>query len=104
LVQKQRYDIQAVEKLAIEPAVERCVSRWNAMDASSSISQLTSRVEQTFVVTTLTETDRRLVRQMLHDPIMALREGRSINETLVCLQIQEQLVTTIALPPNPNDT
>ena len=76
--------VAAAMKIAIQPAVERCEAKLMAMDFSEAISSLRSRVEETLQGAGLSsELDNEVgltVRRLLHRPIMALREGKSVDE------------------------
>ena len=85
--------VAAATKIAIEPAVERCEAKLLAMESSEAISALRSRVEETLQGAGLS-IDNELglaVRRLLHDPIMALREGKSIDEDKIISGICEEL-------------
>ena len=87
--------VAAAKKIAIQPAVERCEAKLMAMDCSDAISSLRSRVEKTLKGAGLsTGQDNEVsltVRRLLHHPIMALREGKSVDEDEIISRICGEL-------------
>jgi len=83
--------VAAATKIAIEPAVQRCEAKLMAMDSSDAISGLRSRVEETLQGAGFSsELDKDVglvVRRLLHRPIMALREGKSVDEDQIISDI-----------------
>ena len=87
--------VAAAMKIAIQPAVDRCEAKLMAMDCSDAISSLRSRVEETLKgagLSTGQDDDVGLtVRRLLHPPIMALREGKSVDEDEIISRICGEL-------------
>lgn len=87
--------VAAAKKIAIQPAVERCEAKLMAMDCSDAISSLRSRVEETLKGAGLsTGQDNEVsltVRRLLHRPIIALREGKSVDEDEIISRICGEL-------------
>lgn len=63
------------------------------MDSSEAVSSLRSRVENEMLSCgiNLDGNDGLVVRRMLHEPCMALREGRKVNEDEALQQIYLEL-------------
>jgi hypothetical protein len=87
--------VAAATNIAIQPAIERCEAKLTAMESSEAISSLRYRVEETLQGAGLaSEKDSKVglvVRRVLHQPTMALREGKSVDEDQVISEIFNEL-------------
>lgn len=76
--QLQKDAIECVTKLAIEPAVEKCVNRLNAMKASNRIVQFQRKVDEMLLKhdKLVSSTDRiQIAKKMMHPILCQLRTG-----------------------------
>ena len=86
---------EAATELAIEPAIRSCESRLLAMESSEAVLAFRKRVGEAMagVGIDLDSEQGLAVRRMMHDPIMAIRDGRSLDEDQV---LQDILDRTLA--------
>eukprot|EP00562_Extubocellulus_spinifer_P027882 CAMPEP_0178651414 /NCGR_PEP_ID=MMETSP0698-20121128/22095_1 /TAXON_ID=265572 /ORGANISM="Extubocellulus spinifer, Strain CCMP396" /LENGTH=512 /DNA_ID=CAMNT_0020293035 /DNA_START=18 /DNA_END=1556 /DNA_ORIENTATION=+ len=87
--------VEAATRLGIEPAIERCLSRLQAMDSSEAVQSFRGRVERKMVSMgiDLGGDDGLVVRRVLHKPCMTLREGgaKEVDEDEVLQDICHEL-------------
>ena len=83
---------------AIEPSVQKCVSKFNAMDSAGAITNLRKRAQILISESNNVENNRpvseskiKRINQILHGPTISLREGKEINESHVMSQIRDEL-------------
>ena len=77
----------AAAELAIEPSVEQCLAKFQAMEQSSAINSLRQKAE--LMANTLEEA--RFIKQQLHQPTMDLRQGLRVDEHHLLVTLQSGL-------------
>ena len=86
---------KAMKELAIETAVDKCISKFMAIDASDAVSQLRLSIQNVLLgegIDINSDTDvGRCVRSMLHQPCIDLREGRQVDINTLLEMIQAKL-------------
>ena len=85
-----------VHKNVIEPTVNLCLSRLQALDASDTITDLYNQASNLLLVKynmDISSDEGRESRKILHEPIMKLRQGQTIDIDKVLQEIERKITS-----------
>jgi len=84
---------ESAKTLAIKPVLKACVARFKAMEASESIAALQSSAKSLAdeAGIDLKADDGKLLRRILHQPMVDLRDGKDIDKENILQMIQTEI-------------
>jgi hypothetical protein len=78
---------EAAMQLAIEPTVQQCVAKFQAMKHSNTITQLRLQAEEMAI----SARELQWIKRQLHEPTLQLRQGENVDTLDILVSIQARL-------------